>query len=83
MIKKWQKFFLDRIESTPFVSLTRRDIKYCITLEAHTSLEKYINQYCYKGTGSFWTIMTMLFNPKIIVEFGTPKSRIKRNGWGI
>jgi len=71
MISKWQDFFIDRVKSTPFVPLTRRDMEYCVTLEAHTSLEKYIHFYCHEGAGCFWTVISMIFNPKTIVEFGT------------
>lgn len=67
---KWQSFFVDRVKSTPFIPVTRK-MEYCVTLEAHTSLEKYIDFYCLKGAGRFWAVISMVMQPKVIVEFGT------------
>ncbi|KKM61783.1 hypothetical protein LCGC14_1528300, partial [marine sediment metagenome] len=56
--------------STPFVPIQSIG-KEEITWEAHTSLEKYIEFYSGRGAGFFWVVMSMLYEPKVIVEFGT------------
>ena len=68
--KSWREFFMERVGSVPFVPVASIGEKE-VTWEAHTSLEKYIEFYSKNGAGYFWVIMSMMYNPKVVVEFGT------------
>jgi len=40
-------------------------------MKALTSINEYIDYYCFTHSAYIWTVLSMTYRPKIIVEFGT------------
>lgn len=68
-LQLWQKYFIEQVSSQPFAEIPpfQNDKE----LVAHSSIDRFMEYYCYTGSAKFWTIMSMVLAPKIIVEFGT------------
>ncbi len=68
-LKPWQEYFVKQVSSQPFAEIPpwQNDKE----LIAHSSIDRFIDYYCYSGSAHFWTILSMLIKPKVIVEFGT------------
>lgn len=67
--ESWQKYFVDCVRSKPFVTV--KPINDMPEMWAHTSAERYIDYYCHGGCARSWTVLSMIYKPKRIVEFGT------------
>jgi hypothetical protein len=71
-LEEWQLYFIEMMEKAPF---GKYDLEFDLSnpaIQAHLTIEQYLDYYCYnEKVGKFWTIISMLCKPKVIVELGT------------
>jgi len=64
----WRDNFIKKVDDN-FVPI--KAINETEEMLAHESKEKYIKYYCDSGSCQGWGVLSILYKPKVIVEFGT------------